>query len=463
MVSIENQTPKQLVQELDKYIVGQEEAKRSVAIAFRNRYRRQQLSDELREEVTPKNILMIGSTGIGKTEIARRLSKIVNAPFVKVEATKFTEVGYIGRDVESMVRDLVETAYKMVKKQAYKKVRPDAIRQANDRLVEALVPVKTEEKTPETMTFADMMNMMQPKKEEVPSDIQAKRREVKEQLDKGLLENKVIEISIVMNNDVEPSNPMEMMMDMGDMGNMMSSIMGQEHRQTRTMTVKEAREYFIEEESEKLVNVGDLSAEAIDLAENAGIIFIDEFDKIASTAKNGANGQVSREGVQRDILPIVEGSQVKTKRGLISTDHILFIASGAFHFSKPSDLIPELQGRFPIRVELKSLTEDDFIRILTEPEHSLIKQYIALLETENVSVTFTKEAIERIAAIAYEVNEETDNIGARRLHTILEKVLEDLLFESADMGAAEITITEQYVNDKVGNIASDRDLSQYIL
>ena len=463
MVSIENQTPKQLVQELDKYIVGQEEAKRSVAIAFRNRYRRQQLSDELREEVTPKNILMIGSTGIGKTEIARRLSKIVNAPFVKVEATKFTEVGYIGRDVESMVRDLVETAYKMVKKQAYKKVRPDAIRQANDRLVEALVPVKTEEKTPETMTFADMMNMMQPKKEEVPSDIKAKRREVKEQLDKGLLENKVIEISIVMNNDVELSNPMEMMMDMGDMGNMMSSIMGQEHRQTRTMTVKEAREYFIEEESEKLVNGGDLSAEAIDLAENAGIIFIDEFDKIASTAKNGANGQVSREGVQRDILPIVEGSQVKTKRGLISTDHILFIASGAFHFSKPSDLIPELQGRFPIRVELKSLTEDDFIRILTEPEHSLIKQYIALLETENVSVTFTKEAIERIAAIAYEVNEETDNIGARRLHTILEKVLEDLLFESADMGAAEITITEQYVNDKVGNIASDRDLSQYIL
>ena len=464
MSFVDNQTPRQLVSELNKYIVGQDEAKRAVAIAFRNRYRRQQLSDELKEEVTPKNILMIGSTGIGKTEIARRLSKIVNAPFIKVEATKFTEVGYIGRDVESMVRDLVEASYKMVKKQAYKKVRSDAVKQANERLVEALVPVKKEEKDMGNMTFADMMSAMQgQQKESIPNDIKEKRKQVKEQLDKGFLENTMVEVEVVINQDSEPSNPMEAMMDMGNMSDMMSSLMGQEKRQTRTMTVKEAREYFIDEESEKLVNVGDLSAEAIDLAENTGIIFIDEFDKIASTSNNGSNGQVSREGVQRDILPIVEGSQVKTKRGMVSTDHILFIASGAFHFSKPSDLIPELQGRFPIRVELNSLTKDDFVHILTDPEHSLIKQYMALLATENVSVTFTKEAIERIASIAYDVNEETDNIGARRLHTILEKVLEDLLFESADMGAGEIQITEQYVNDKVGNIASDRDLSQYIL
>lgn len=471
---MENQTPRQLVAELDRYIIGQEEAKRAVAIAFRNRYRRQQLREELQDEVTPKNILMIGSTGIGKTEIARRLAKITKAPFVKVEATKFTEVGYVGRDVESMIRDLVEVSYKIVKDEAYVHVKPEATKRANERLVEALVPNKKAQEDANAKMNQDFMNMMQQiqrgnfdfnslqgtKEESIPTEIKQERAQVAEQLDKGLLENRTVEVDVLQQKETPDSNSTEMALGI-DLSGMMSSFMPKNYER-RTLTVKEARERFIDEESEKLVNTADLSAKAIELAENMGIVFIDEFDKITSK-NNQNNGQVSREGVQRDILPIVEGSQVKTKHGLINTDHILFIASGAFHFSKPSDLIPELQGRFPIRVELKSLTKEDFVRILMEPKHSLIEQYVALLATENIQVIFTKEAIEKIAEIAYNVNEETDNIGARRLHTILEKVLEDLLFEAADMGAAEITITEQYVLDKVGNIAQDRDLSQYIL
>lgn len=473
MIEIENKTPKEIVQELDRYIIGQDEAKRSVAIAFRNRYRRQQLDGEMKEEVTPKNILMIGPTGVGKTEIARRLAKITNAPFVKVEATKFTEVGYVGRDVEAMIRDLVENSMTLVRKEAYEHVRAEATRKANRRLLRLLVPaIKKEQKEqPNTGNpFTDMMNMFQNQMNttnqesegEVTAEIRDKRTVVKEQLEKGLLDNREIEVELE-EKPMSQGNSNNQLEQMGiDLNNMMAQMQPKKHVK-RTLTVAEARDIFIDEESAKLVNEADIAADACKLAENAGIVFIDEFDKISSREQNGSNGQVSREGVQRDILPIVEGSQVYTKYGTVSTDHILFIASGAFHFSKPSDLIPELQGRFPIRVELNSLTKEDFVRILTEPHQSLIKQYIALIGTENVEVTFTKEAIERIAEIAFDVNAETDNIGARRLHTILEKLLEDLLFESADMGSAQITITEHYVNEKLADIARDRDLSQYIL
>lgn len=476
MIEIENKTPKEIVSELDKYIIGQDEAKRSMAIAFRNRYRRQQLTGEMQEEVTPKNILMIGPTGVGKTEIARRLAKITNAPFVKVEATKFTEVGYVGRDVEAMVRDLVENSLTLVRKDAYDKVRSEATRKANHRLLRLLVPaIKKEQKQQNQASgnpFAEMMNAFQSQmgnlnqnedsEGEITAEIRDKRSVVKEQLEKGLLDNREIEVELE-EKPMSMGNSNNQLEQMGiDLNNMMSQMQPKK-RIKRTLTVAEARDIFIDEESAKLVNEADLAAEACRLAENAGIIFIDEFDKISSREQNGSNGQVSREGVQRDILPIVEGSQVYTKYGTVSTDHILFIASGAFHFSKPSDLIPELQGRFPIRVELNSLTKDDFVRILTEPHNSLIKQYIALIGTENVNVIFTQEAINRIAEIAFDVNAETDNIGARRLHTILEKLLEDLLFESAEMGTGEITITEHYVDEKLADIARDRDLSQYIL
>lgn len=470
MKTFDNKTPRQIVQDLDQYIIGQTEAKKLMAIAFRNRYRRQQLSADMQEEVTPKNILMIGPTGVGKTEIARRLAKLANAPFVKVEATKFTEVGYIGRDVDSMVRDLVENSYQIAKEQAYDLVKIEATKKANQRLVKLLVPVVRKEKKKNNggNSIFDMMNMVQnslnqeEEPEEITDEIKTKRQTVKEQLEKGLLENKEITIDI----SEKPASMMGNNPQLEQMGIDINDVMGQfapSKKVKRTVTVAEARDILIDEESEKLVNQADLNAQAIKLAEQMGIIFIDEFDKISARENNGSNGQVSREGVQRDILPIVEGSTVNTKYGTIKTDHILFIASGAFHLSKPSDLIPELQGRFPIRVELESLTKEDFVRILTEPHNALVKQYIALIKTENVDVTFTKEAIERIAEIAFNVNSETENIGARRLHTILEKVLEDLLFESADMGMGDITITEAYVNEKLEGIAMNRDLSQYIL
>ncbi|PQC32776.1 ATP-dependent protease ATPase subunit HslU [Enterococcus mundtii] len=460
------QTPKQIVSDLDQYIIGQQTAKKSVAVALRNRYRRLQLDEKMQQDITPKNMLMIGPTGVGKTEIARRLAKIVNAPFVKVEATKFTEVGYVGRDVESMVRDLVENAIQIVEKDQYSRVRPQAKKNAEKQLVKILVPGIKKEQKQSGNQFEQMMNMFnasqQPAEtqEEVTEEIRVNRRTILEQLQKGLLDNR--EVTIEVQDQKKPAPMMNNGLE--QMGIDLNETLGAltpKKKIERTVTVKEALELLIKEESAKLVNDADIHSEAIKLAESSGIIFIDEIDKI--TSKSQQSGEVSREGVQRDILPIVEGSQVNTKYGTLQTDHILFIASGAFHLSKPSDLIPELQGRFPIRVELDDLTAEDFVKILTEPNNALVKQYIALIGTENVTVTFTKEAIERIAQIAYDVNRDTDNIGARRLHTILEKLLEDLLFEAPEMQMGEITITEAYVNDKLGSIAANEDLSRYIL
>lgn len=462
-----NKTPKEIVKELDQYIVGQQAAKKSVAVALRNRYRRLQLEENMQQDITPKNLLMIGPTGVGKTEIARRLAKIVNAPFVKVEATKFTEVGYVGRDVESMVRDLVENAIQIVEKEQYSRVYTSAKKNAEKRLVKILVPGIKKEQKQSTNQFEQMMNLFNASQqnnaepqEEVTEDIRINRRTVLEQLQKGLLDNR--EVTIEVEDQKKPAPMMNNGLE--QMGIDLNETLGAltpKKKVERTVTVKEALELLIKEESAKLVKDADIHSEAIKLAEESGIIFIDEIDKI--TSKSQQSGEVSREGVQRDILPIVEGSQVNTKYGIIQTDHVLFIASGAFHLSKPSDLIPELQGRFPIRVELDDLTAEDFVKILTEPNNALIKQYVALIGTENVSVTFTKEAIERIAQIAFDVNRDTDNIGARRLHTILEKLLEDLLFEAPDMQMGEITITEAYVDDKLGSIAANEDLSRYIL
>ncbi|EGP5413239.1 ATP-dependent protease ATPase subunit HslU [Enterococcus lactis] len=461
------QTPRQIVSELDEYIVGQHAAKKSVAVALRNRYRRLQLDEKMQQDITPKNMLMIGPTGVGKTEIARRLAKIVNAPFVKVEATKFTEVGYVGRDVESMVRDLVENAIQIVEKEQYSRVYTSAKKNAEKRLVKILVPGIKKEQKQSTNQFEQMMNLFNASQqnnaepqEEVTEDIRINRRTVLEQLQKGLLDNR--EVTIEVEDQKKPAPMMNNGLE--QMGIDLNETLGAltpKKKVERTVTVKEALELLIKEESAKLVKDADIHSKAIKLAEESGIIFIDEIDKI--TSKSQQSGEVSREGVQRDILPIVEGSQVNTKYGIIQTDHVLFIASGAFHLSKPSDLIPELQGRFPIRVELDDLTAEDFVKILTEPNNALIKQYVALIGTENVSVTFTKEAIERIAQIAFDVNRDTDNIGARRLHTILEKLLEDLLFEAPDMQMGEITITEAYVDDKLGSIAANEDLSRYIL
>ena len=461
------QTPRQIVSELDEYIVGQHAAKKSVAVALRNRYRRLQLDENMQQDITPKNMLMIGPTGVGKTEIARRLAKIVNAPFVKVEATKFTEVGYVGRDVESMVRDLVENAIQIVEKEQYSRVYTSAKKNAEKRLVKILVPGIKKEQKQSTNQFEQMMNLFNASQqntaepqEEVTEDIRINRRTVLEQLQKGLLDSR--EVTIEVEDQKKPAPMMNNGLE--QMGIDLNETLGAltpKKKVERTVTVKEALELLIKEESAKLVKDADIHSEAIKLAEESGIIFIDEIDKI--TSKSQQSGEVSREGVQRDILPIVEGSQVNTKYGIIQTDHVLFIASGAFHLSKPSDLIPELQGRFPIRVELDDLTAEDFVKILTEPNNALVKQYVALIGTENVSVTFTKEAIERIAQIAFDVNRDTDNIGARRLHTILEKLLEDLLFEAPDMQMGEITITEAYVDDKLGSIAANEDLSRYIL
>ncbi|MFB5509543.1 ATP-dependent protease ATPase subunit HslU [Enterococcus innesii] len=462
----QNKSPREIVKELDEYIVGQTNAKKSVAVALRNRYRRLQLDEKMQQDVTPKNILMIGPTGVGKTEIARRLAKIVDAPFVKLEATKFTEVGYVGRDVESMVRDLVENAIQIVKKEQYKNVRIQAEKKANRRLVKVLVPGIKKEQKKNTNPYEQMMNMFnaaqQPEepKEELTDEIRSNRQAIFEQLEKGLLDNREVTIQVD-----EPKNQAPMMNNgLEQMGIDLNETLGAlkpQKKIERTVTVKEARDLLIQEESSKLVNDADIHSEALRLAESSGIIFLDEIDKVSS--KSQQSGEVSREGVQRDILPIVEGSQVNTKYGTLQTDHILFIASGAFHLSKPSDLIPELQGRFPIRVELDDLTKEDFVKILTEPNNALVKQYIALLGTENVKVVFTMEAIEKIAEIAYQVNRDTDNIGARRLHTILEKLLEDLLFEASEMQMGEITITEAYVEEKLASIAKDEDLSRYIL
>lgn len=469
-----NKTPKQIVADLDNYVIGQDAAKKAVAIALRNRYRRMELSADMQEEITPKNMLMIGPTGVGKTEIARRLAKIVKAPFVKVEATKFTEVGYVGRDVESMVRDLVDVSIEMEKEQAYSNVRSSAVREADKRLVKLLVPAQKKQAKSNGNDFQNMMSMISQMQqtgqmptgnaddnEEVTDDIRNSRLSVADQLKNGLLEDS--EVTIEMDDPQQAAQGNNNMLgQMGiDLGDTLGQIMPKK-RIKRSMPVSEAREILVKEESEKLVNNADIYHDAIVRAENTGIIFIDEIDKITAGGQQ-SSGEVSREGVQRDILPIVEGSQISTKYGPINTDHILFIASGAFAESKPSDLIAELQGRFPIRVELDDLTKADFVKILTEPKNALIKQYIALIGTDNIKVTFTIEAIEAIAGIAYKVNHETQNIGARRLHTVLEKLLEELLYEGPDMEMGEVTITENYVNERIGNIAKDKDLSRYIL
>ncbi|MFB5673587.1 ATP-dependent protease ATPase subunit HslU [Paenibacillus terreus] len=460
-------TPRQIVAELDKYIVGQKQAKKSVAVALRNRYRRSKLAEDIRDEIVPKNILMIGPTGVGKTEIARRLARLVGAPFVKVEATKFTEVGYVGRDVESMVRDLIETSIRMVRVERTEKVKDRAEELANDRIVQILVPGSRSSKNqrnPFEMLFGGNTGQSQEEEpEQQDGTVLERRRKVKFDLLSGNLENEVIEIEV---EDTAP-NMFDMFAGQGNeqMGMNMQEMFGSllpKRMKKRKLTIKEARKVLTQEEAAKLIDMDDVVQESITRAEQSGIIFIDEIDKIAAQGK-GNGPDVSREGVQRDILPIVEGSTIMTKYGPVKTDYILFIAAGAFHVAKPSDLIPELQGRFPIRVELSSLTLEEFVSILTEPQNALTKQYVDLLRTEDIEIEFSEDAIREIAKIAESVNKNTENIGARRLHTILEKLLEDLSFEAPELTLDRMVITPEYVKEKLGNIAEDRDLSQYIL
>ena len=469
---MEIKTPKQIVSLLDEYIIGQDEAKKAVAVALYNRYRRMQLPKKMQEDITPKNMLMAGPTGVGKTEIARRLAIIVDAPFVKVEATKFTEVGYVGRDVESMVRDLVSEAVRMEEKDQFDHVRAQAAKEANKTIVRLLVPgIKKEKRRNQMQELQDMMSMLMPNdqnannvpeadQEEVTDEIRNERLSVAEQLDKGLLEDRDVTIEVEQAPKINPMG--NMMNQMGvDMGSMLNEMMPKK-RVKRTMSVRDAREVLIQEESKKLVDYDSIYQKAIERTSNNGIIFIDEIDKIAAGNKK-TSGEVSREGVQRDILPIVEGSTVQTKYGPVSTDHILFIAAGAFSESKPSDLIPELQGRFPIRVELNALTKEDFVKILKDPADSLLEQYVALMKADGIKLIFTKEAVDKIAQIAFAVNQGTDNIGARRLSTILEKLLEDVLYEGPDMAMGEITITEAYVDEKLSDIITNKDLTKFIL
>lgn len=460
-------TPKKIVNILDDYIIGQDEAKKSVSIALYNRYRRMKLSKEMQKEITPKNLLMAGPTGVGKTEIARRLADIVEAPFVKVEATKFTEVGYVGRDVESMVRDLANKAVQMEEKDQFAKIRPQATKEANKILVRLLVPgIKEDNRESQLQNMLGMFNLTgqdldeDEPEEKVTDEIRNQRMTVAEQLSKGLLEDREVTIKIEEKPKASPMGDM-----MGQMGMSMSSMMSNlipKKKVKRILPVREARELLIQEESRKMVDYDTLYQNSIERAENNGIIFIDEVDKVIAGNKK-TSGEVSREGVQRDILPIVEGSTVQTKYGPLNTDHILFIAAGAFAEAKPSDLIPELQGRFPIRVQLNPLSKDDFVKILKDPENSLLKQYIALLKADGIKLIFTKEAVDRIASIAFDVNQGTDNIGARRLATILEKLLEDVLFEGPDMEMGEITITESYVEDKLKDVIMNKDLTKFIL
>lgn len=459
-------TPKDIVSSLNEYIVGQEDAKRKVAVALRNRYRRSLLSEEEKQEIAPKNILMIGPTGVGKTEIARRMAKIVGAPFIKVEATKFTEVGYVGRDVESMVRDLVDVAVRLVKEQKKLLVEDEAREKANEKLVKLLVPSMKKKANQNNNPLESLFGGAMPnfgqnsdEEEEAPTEeIKTKRSEIKQQLLNGQLEEEKVRIKV-------EQDPGAMGMLGTNQNQQMQDMMNQllpKKKVEREVPVKTARKILADEFADELIDQESANQEAIELAEQMGIIFIDEIDKVATNNQNSGQ-DVSRQGVQRDILPILEGSMIQTKYGTVSTEHMLFIGAGAFHVAKPSDLIPELQGRFPIRVELESLSVEDFVSILTEPRLSLIKQYEALLQTEDVTVNFTDEAIQRLAEIAFQVNQDTDNIGARRLHTILEKMLEDLSFEAPNMPNAVVDITPQYVDDKLKTISTNKDLSAFIL
>ncbi|MDU7574925.1 HslU--HslV peptidase ATPase subunit [Bacillus spizizenii] len=461
-------TPRQIVDRLDQYIVGQQNAKKAVAVALRNRYRRSLLDEKLKDEVVPKNILMMGPTGVGKTEIARRIAKLSGAPFIKIEATKFTEVGYVGRDVESMVRDLVETSVRLIKEEKMNEVKEQAEENANKRIVRLLVPGKKKQsgvKNPFEMFFGGSQpNGEDEAESQEEANIEEKRKRMAHQLALGELEDYYVTVEVEeqqpsMFDMLQGSGMEQMGMNMQDA---LSGLMPKKKKR-RKMTVREARKVLTNEEASKLIDMDEVSQEAVQRAEESGIIFIDEIDKIAKNGGASSSADVSREGVQRDILPIVEGSTVVTKYGSVKTDHVLFIAAGAFHMAKPSDLIPELQGRFPIRVELSKLTVDDFVRILVEPDNALLKQYQALLQTEGISLEFSDEAIHKIAEVAYHVNQDTDNIGARRLHTILERLLEDLSFEAPDVTMEKITITPQYVEEKLGTIAKNKDLSQFIL
>lgn len=461
-------TPRKIVQELDKYIVGQGNAKKSVAIALRNRYRRNKLPEELIDEVLPKNILMIGPTGVGKTEIARRIAKLVNAPFVKVEATKFTEVGYVGRDVESMIRDLLETAIRTLKNEKLAQVEEKAKVLAEEKIIELLspMPLKNEKsKNPFEMIFGGTKSNSEDNQEEqqLMKRIEFERDTLRDKLKKGQLEKEQVEIEVEDNSSIMEvftgSGMEEMEIQMGDMlGNIF-----QKKKRHRRVSVLEARRILTQQEAQKLIDMDEIISEALRKAENDGIIFLDEIDKIAIPKGSGSGQDVSRGGVQRDILPIVEGSTVITKYGAVKTDHMLFIAAGAFHMSKPSDLIPELQGRFPIRVELDNLSKEDFLQILTEPCNALIKQYVALLATEGVNIEFSKDSLVEIAQMAYTVNEQTENIGARRLHTIMEKLLEDLFFEGPELSGQTIVIDCDFVSNKLSEVTKDEDLSRYIL
>ncbi|MFC3681691.1 ATP-dependent protease ATPase subunit HslU [Bacterioplanoides pacificum] len=444
-------TPREIVHELDRHIIGQNNAKRAVAIALRNRWRRMQLDSELRDEVTPKNILMIGPTGVGKTEIARRLAKLANAPFIKVEATKFTEVGYVGKDVESIIRDLVETGVKMLREQEMEKVSQRAAEAAEERILDALLPPARNNQTSWDTT------------EEPKAEDSSTRQIFRKKLREGQLDDKEIEIEMAQmpNVGVEIMAPPGMEEMTSQLQNMFSNL-GGEKKATRKLKIKDAQKQLQDEEAASMLNMDEVKAQAVSLVEQNGIVFLDEIDKVAKRQESGSGGDVSREGVQRDLLPLIEGCTVSTKYGMIKTDHILFVASGAFHLSKPSDLIPELQGRLPIRVELEALTPEDFERILTEPNASLTAQYVALMKTEGLDISFADDAIKRLAQIAFEVNESTENIGARRLHTILERLLEKISFDATDMEQA-VVIDASYVNEQLGNLVQDQDLSQFIL
>ena len=456
--TLDELTPREIVSELDKYVIGQKDAKRAVAIALRNRMRRQKLPEDMADEVIPKNIIMIGPTGVGKTEIARRLAKLANSPFLKVEASKFTEVGYVGRDVESMIRDLVEIAIENVREEKLEDVSDKAELNAEERLLDILLP-PTAPRPTDTSAGGVVLDGTT-----AVTESQSRTREkLRQQLREGKLDDRMVEIDvrernfpsfeIISNQGVE-----EMDVNIKDM---LPNIFGQRTKK-RKMKVNEAFEYLIQEEEQRLIDMDQVTRMAIDRVEDAGIIFLDEIDKIAGR-ESGHGPDVSREGVQRDILPVVEGTTVNTRYGMVRTDHILFIAAGAFHVFKPSDLIPELQGRFPIRVELKSLTMDDFIRILTEPKSSLVKQYTALLETEGVKLEFTRESLEEVAHFAFRVNEGTENIGARRLHTIMERVLDQISFDAPERKGEHIKIDADYVRQMLADIVKDQDLSRYIL